>query len=91
MGANYRHIKRILDIELFNDATLAYVVYMTLTLLVKYGYLKIKFISDIMEYLTKSDYILMYIILVVMAYLISTRYASKIFKNSALKSYREEV
>ena len=91
LGANFRHIKRILDIELFSDATLAYLVYITLTLLVKYHYLKIKFISNIMEYLSLRDYVLMYVILVVMSYLISTRYASKIFKKSAMKSYREEV
>ena len=91
LGANFKHIKRILDIELFNDATLAYMAYIGLTLLVKYHYLKIKFISNIMEYLSLRDYVLMYIILVVMSYLISTRYASKIFKKSAMKSYREEV
>ena len=91
LGANAHHVKRILDIELFSDATLAYLVYMLLTVLVKYHYLNIKFISNIIEYLNTSDYFLMYIILVVMSYLISTRYASKIFKKSAMKAYREEV
>jgi len=91
LGANFKHIKRILDIELFSDATLAYIVYMVLTLLVKYHYLNIKFISNIIEYLNIRDYILMYIILVFMSYLISTRYAAKIFKKSAMVSYREEV
>ena len=91
LGANSHHVKRILDIELFSDATIAYAVYILLTLLVKYNYLNIKFISNIMEYLSLRDYILMYIVLIVMSYLISTRYASKIFKKSAMKSYREEV
>ena len=44
-----------------------------------------------MEYLHLGDYVLMYIILIVMSYLISTRYASKMFKTSAMSSYREEV
>ena len=91
LGANFRHIKKILDIELFSDATLAYMSYIGLVLLVKYHYLNVKFVSNIIEYLTIRDYILMYVILVVMSYLISTRYASKIFKKSAMKSYREEV
>ena len=91
LGANYRHIKRILDVELFTNASLAYLGYIILTLLVNYDYLKINFISNILEYLSMRDYILMYVILVVMSYLISTRYASKIFKKSAMKSYREEV
>ena len=91
LGANYRHIKRILNVELFSDATLAYLTYVILTILVKYNYLKINFISNIMEYLSIRDYILMYIILVLMSFLISNRYARKIFKKSAMVSYREEV
>ena len=43
------------------------------------------------EYLKIRDYILVYIILILMSYLISTRYAVKIFKKSAMKSVREEV
>ena len=91
LGANAKHIKRILDIELFFDASLAYLTYMVLTLLVKYKVIYVKFISNILEYLNIRDYILMYIILIVMSYLISTRYARKIFDKSAMKSYREEV
>jgi len=91
LGAQARHVKRVLDIELFADATLAYITYLILTLLVKYKLIYIKFIDNILEYLKVSDYILMYIILILMSYLISTRYASKIFKKSAMKTYREEV
>ena len=43
------------------------------------------------DYLYLSDYILLYLILVLMSYLISVRFCSKLFKNSAMKSYREEV
>ena len=91
LGANFRHIKKILDIELFINSTLAYLVYIGLVMLVKYKVIYIKFISDSLEYLKISDYAIMYVILVVMSYLISTRYASKIFKSSAMKTYREEV
>ena len=60
-------------------------------ILVSKGIFKITFISNILEYLKLKDYILMYIILVCMSYLISTRFASKIFSKSALKSYREDI
>ena len=73
------------------DATLGYLGYLILTLLIKYKVVYIKFISNIMEYLKFNDYILMYIILILMSYLIGARYARKIFKKSAMKSYREEV
>ena len=91
LGANFRHLKRILDIELFTNASLAYITYIGLILLTKYKVINVKMINNIIGYLKIQDYILMYIILVVMSYLISTRFASKIFKQSAMKSYREEV
>ena len=91
LGANFIHIKRILDVELFVNSSLAYMFYLGLVLLVKYNIVYVKAIANIIDYLKISDYVIMYIILVVMSYLISTRYASKIFKNSAMKTYREEV
>ena len=91
LGANYRHIKRILDVELFTNASLAYLTYIVLIVLVKREVIYIKQVANIVEYLKLNDYILMYFILITMSYLISTRYASKIFKKSAMKTYREEV
>ena len=91
LGANFKHIKRVLDIELFINSTLAYLVYIGLVLLVKNKVIYVKAIANSLEYLKLSDYAIMYVILVVMSYLISTRYASKIFKSSAMKTYREEV
>ena len=91
LGARIKNIKRILDIELFLNSTLAYLIYISFVLLVKYNILKINFIKNTIEYLNLSDYLFMYIILVFMSYLISSRYASKLFKNSAMNSYREEV
>lgn len=91
LGANFKHIKRILDIELFTNSTIAYATYIGAVILVKYNVIYIKAIGNIINYLKIRDYIIMYIILVLMSYLISSRYARKIFKKSAMKSYREEV
>ena len=91
LGANFKHIKRILDIELFTNASIAYLFYIALVILVKHEIIYVKKIANIIDYLKLSDYIIMYIILVCMSYLISTRYARKIFAKSAMKTYREEV
>ena len=91
LGANFRHIKRILDVELFTNATFAYLAYIVAIILVKYNVIYVKSIVNMVDYLKLRDYVLMYVILIVMSYLISTRYARKIFKTSAMKSYREEV
>ena len=91
LGANFSHLKRILDIELLTNASLAYIIYIGLVMLVKYGIINFSMINNMIEYLNIGDYILVYIILIIMSYLISTRFSSKIFKKSAMKSYREEV
>jgi len=91
LGATERQTKRILDIELFVDASLAYITYILFILLVKNNIIDISFISSSIKYLTMLDYILMYLILIFMSYLISSRFSSKIFKKSAMNSYREEV
>ena len=91
LGATEVQTKRILDIELFINSSLAYLFFIGLMMLVKSGILEIKFLMDIVDYLGLFDYVLLYIILVVMSYLISSRFSSKLFKKSAMKSYREEV
>ena len=91
LGANARQTKKILDVELFINSSLAYVFYIGFVLLIKNGIININFIKSSLEYVSMMDYVLVYLILVVMSYLISSRFASKMFKKSALKSYREEV
>ena len=66
-------------------------VLLLIVLLVKYNILEISFIRNMIDYLYLFDYIFMYLILIFMSYLISSRYASKLFKDSAMDSYREEV
>jgi len=91
LGATVKQTKKILDIELFVNSSLAYITYIVFVLLVKNDIINVSFIKSMVEYLNMSDYILMYLILIIMSYLISARFSSKIFKKSAMKSYREEV
>ena len=91
LGTSIKDTKKILDIELFINSSLAYMCYLIFILLVRYNIINIRFINSILEYLSIKDYIFMYIILVVMSYLISQRFSSKIFKKSMMSSYREEV
>ncbi|MBQ2872821.1 MAG: ABC transporter ATP-binding protein [Bacilli bacterium] len=91
LGSTEKNTKRILDIELFINSTLAYFTYIIFILLVKKDFISINFIKSACEYLSIYDYVLMYIVLVLMSYLISSRFSSKIFKKSAMNSYREEV
>ena len=91
LGARVGQVKRILDVELFVNSNLAYFTYILFVWLVKNDVISVGFVKSASEYLNMFDYVLLYVILVLMSYLISQRFASKLFKKSAMKSYREEV
>lgn len=91
LGATTKNVKRILDIELFINSSLAYLSLMIFIILVKYNIVNINFIENLVEFLTIREYVVMYVILVIMSKLISRRFSKRIFKKSAIKTYNEEV
>lgn len=92
MLGSTRHVaKNLLDIELNTITNIAYLIFISLIILVNTGILKLSYIQDLSTYLGLKEYIIIYLILFIMSYLTSTRYASKLFKKSAISTYREEV
>ena len=91
LGANNKNMKKILDVELFTNASLSYLVYLAIIYLTSKGIIQNESLKGIISYLGIRDYILMYLVLIIMSYLISTRFARKLFKDSAMNTYREEV
>ncbi|MBP3256091.1 MAG: ABC transporter ATP-binding protein [Clostridia bacterium] len=91
LGATYRNVKRILDIELFVNSTLAYSVLMLFIHAVKSNIVNLEHIAKLSGYLSVREYVLMYIILIAISRLISAKFARKLFKNTAINTYNEEV
>ena len=91
LGATYKSVRKILDIELFINSSLAYLSILTLIYLVKINIIKFEYVSKLSEYLNLREYILMYIILASMSILISRRFSKKLFKKSTISTYNEEV
>ena len=91
LGATYKNVKRILDIELFVNSTLAYSVLMLFIHLAKSNIIHLKYIAKLSEYLSIREYVLMYIVLIAISRLISAKFARKLFKNTAINTYNEEV
>lgn len=91
LGATYKNVRRILDIELFINSTLSYAVLMLFIYLVKADVIGLNYISKISNFLSAREYILMYLILMVISRLISIKFAKKLFKNTAINTYNEEV
>lgn len=91
LGATFNSVKRILDIELFVNSSLAYLVSLVLIYLVKLNIINFEYIAKLIEYVGFREYALMYIILVCMSQLISRRFSKKLFKKTAINTYNEEV
>ena len=91
LGANSRISKQLLTIELLVASTLSYIIVILTAYLFKNSNSNIAFINSINKYLNIKDYILLFIIIFLMSYVISKKYARKLFKNSAMNTIREEV
>lgn len=91
LGANYKTIKRILDIELWINSSLAFLATIGFIQSIKAEIITIPFIAKLINYLELKEYILMYLIIIVMARLISCKFSKKLFKNTAINTYNEEV
>ena len=91
LGANKKVSKELLVIELLNVANLAYFLFLGAIYLNKLGIISVTFIDTIIKYLLLKDYILLYLILIFISYIISLKFSKKLFKNSAMKTLKEEV
>ena len=91
LGATYKNVRRILDIELFTNSTISYLFLMLFIYLVKTNVIALEYIAKLVSFLSIKEYVLMYVILIVISRLISIKFARKLFKNTAINTYSEEV
>ena len=91
LGGSKKISKQLLIIELLAIANLVYILFVMFILLNRLGIFNINFVNNMVEYLKLGDYVILYLILVCMSYLISLKYAKKLFKDSVIKTLTEEV
>ena len=48
-------------------------------------------LKDLLRFMSVKDYVLIYLLVFLMTYLISVRFAKYLFKQSAMKTYSEEA
>ncbi len=89
LGASKKVIKNIIINELIIIYNIAFFITIILMFLNKYQVIHMAIFNKMLFYLSFKEFILIYFILLLMSYLIAIRYSSKLFKNSAMKSYRE--
>ena len=91
LGATYKNVKRILDIELFTKATISYGALLLFIYSIKNNIISLEYISKLINYLGLREYVFIYIVLIIISRLISIKFARKLFKNTAINTYNEEV
>ncbi len=91
LGSPKKVARHLLIIELLTVTNIAYFGFILLVYLNKMQVLRWGPLAVIREFFTRSDYIIIYLITIVLSLLISEKYAAKIFKKSVMNSYREEV
>ena len=91
LGSSKKVARQLLVIELFVISNLAYFSFMGCLYLNKINIISYNLFNTINDFLIFKDYLLLYIILINLSFLTSEKYAAKIFKNSVMNSYREEV
>ena len=91
LGGTKKITTEILLIELLLVANLAYLSFVCLEFLNFNGFINIEIISTVYDVFKFNDYLLLLLIINGMALLSSLRYSRKLFKNSVMVSFREEV
>lgn len=91
LGATVKVSRSLLIYELLIVANISYFIFMLFIYLNYLGFVDVGFVHTIIEYIDFNNYLLLYVILIIMSYLISVRFASKLFKKSAISTLVEEV
>ena len=91
LGSSKKVCLDLLITELMVVSNLSYFIFILLSECNRRGLFHVGFIDTINDYFNFSDYIVLYFVIVGMSLLISLRYSRKLFKNSVMSTYREEV
>ena len=90
LGLAKKTIRRVMDIELFMVMNIAYVLFLAFVILVNHGVVPVEYIVTLTQYMKAADYVILYAVLILMSYLISGKFVRKMFKKTAIGSFREE-
>ena len=91
LGASKNICRELLIIELFIVSNISYFALVLLAKINKTSILNIDFIDMVNTYFKFNDYLFLYLIIGIISLMISIRYASNLFKNSVMNTYREEI
>ena len=90
LGLARKSIRRILDVEILLVMNIAFVIFIAVIVLVSRDIIGIPYLLKLIQFLKPRDYIVLYALIALMSLLISRWFARKLFKKTAMGSFREE-
>ena len=90
LGGSKSVINNLISIELFIICNISFFVYILFLELHRNGYININLLENVNKYFSIYDYIIIYLLMVIMSFFLSQKYASYLFKDTAMNVYREE-
>ena len=91
LGASKKVCFHLLMLELFVVSNLSYFLFLLVAEINRRKLIQVGFINTVNEYFQLNDYMILYMIIMIMSFLLSARYSRKLFKNSVMNTYREEM
>ena len=91
LGGNVKLNKQLVNIELFIDATIGFMITVGLIALTHMGVINIEALNNAISFLKIYHFIIVYLVLIIMSQMIARKYARKIFKDSMITTYNMEV
>ena len=91
LGASKQVARNLLIIELLAVTNIAYFTIIIFINLVKTNIIENQYILNLSRYVHFQDYTILYFILIAMSYLVSLKFAKKLFKKSTMSTFKEEV
>ena len=90
LGLAKKNIRRILDVEILLVANIAFALFMAVVTAARRGTIDIEYVRTLVQFLQPRDFAILYICICAMALLISIWYSRRLFRRTAMGSFREE-
>ena len=91
LGSTKKVCKNLLSIELIIISNIAYILFLASLLMYRFNIYKFKPIKIISTYISNKELIIIYVIISLMSYFISLKFARNIFKKSAISTMKEDI
>lgn len=91
LGGTKRVCVNILMSELTTLAIFTYSLFLIFIYLIKKNIINVEYFQTMTKYIGIEEYLLVFLILIILSVLMSLRYGRKIFQNSIIKTYGERI